>query len=536
MELRASQSERPAWWRNASVWWAILIALWCLELLAVQEYTAAPAGLSEAIAAKYALRRLWLCASGCLFLVCFLNRFWLYAVFAAGFLTSNIVVVCAHYFETPLSWFMIRDQWREGLAVADHGLTLICRPAFLWLAIGLAIKIALCEAACRARASSAISRRRLAPVAAAVYLVSAVVLAGIYKPVTQLKFASPPYAYGYLIGWAAESFCYDEEGFLQLAQAAAEEETDRLSAVESPLPWTDRIAIVQVESLDFDTIDARCEGRWVMPFLHSLKESAMVFAATPDHATGTSDSDFTVLVKAKPNGRIAPYKVRGFHYRSALPQLARQQGYHTVSLHGYMGGFFGRRPAFEEMGFAEIYFAEELRQMGLGKPDGVVDDDEVLQLSAQWMRSATNPTLHMIITMSSHGPYQRVPPEKRELIPNPASKVDNYFNSMRFVDGALRDYVDAVPDGTTLVIYGDHGTELSGYSSPGEPRRKRVPWLFYCKGENLAARQRARGAEWTCSGDLTMLDLATYVHRGLEPARVARRPNESRRENSAGVY
>jgi len=508
--------------RRRFLWFALFVAFWSVELLAVQEYTSLPRDASDlSDMVRFASRRMVLDVLACVFLASVLNRFWLYFVFGLGLIGSNVLVIYADYFEAPLSWYVIRNQWHEGMAVADYGMALIQWPVVVLLLAALVVKVVLRQRL-RRHLGTGPGLHRVGWTAAAVYLVFAIGLAGFHKPISKIKCGSPEYVYGYVIAWFAEGAFYDETAILHMALDAAQQRSDRLSPFETPLELGDRVAIVQVESLDWDVIDARVGDEWVMPFLRDLKTRSMCYMIRPFHETGTSDADFCLLTGAMPNGKIAPFKVEKYPYQDSLPQVARQRGFSCIAMHGNTGNFFFRRPAYERMGFSAIYFAEELRDLGCKMRNGEVEDEELLRLSAKWLRKASGPTVHFIITLTSHGPFHRVPPEKRELFPDPSGQAEAYLNSMRYVDRALASYLDALPEGAVLVLYGDHESKVRGYGQAPHAR-ERVPWLIYCKGQDLAKRQRTRGMPWTQSGELQMLDAVTYLHRSLKEYQVAGR-------------
>ena len=98
---------------------------------------------------------------------------------------------------------------------------------------------------------------------------------------------------------------------------------------------------------------------------------------------------------------------------------------------------------------------------------------------------------------------------------------------MRYVDRVLASYLKSLPQGAVLVLYGDHESKVWGYQRPMKTQRERVPWLFHCKGRDLAAQQRTRDMPWSQSGEIKMLDAVTYLHRSLKECRIAERPPAS---------
>ena len=84
----------------------------------------------------------------------------------------------------------------------------------------------------------------------------------------------------------------------------------------------------------------------------------------------------------------------------------------------------------------------------------------MLSLSAQKLRTATTPTCHFIITLTTHVPYTHAGgPARRKSFRTRARPCENYLNNMRYLDNCLRDYITSLGSGTTVMIYADHPTE-----------------------------------------------------------------------------
>jgi hypothetical protein len=505
-------------------WWlvAVLVVAWAAEISVVQHWTTCnDATLSLDRLVKDGARRLVLDLAACTALVCALRGPMLHAAFAAWAVAANVLVAYAAYFDAPLSWTVVAAQWREGLAVSDAGVALVNWSAVALLGIACVGKVLLAvrmPRECLPRPAL----RTLACAAAAVYAVTAVALAGFHKPIRSIRVGSPEYVYGYAVAWAAELLCLDEETLLAEALEKAHAKSDRLSMAEDPVSLGRHVAVVQVESLDFPAIDARVAGAPVMPFLYGLRDRALVYSVKPFHQSGSSEADFSLLMAATPIGRFNPFQVPGFPFADALPRLARQRGYRVEAFHGNTGAFFHRRNAYAQMGFDELFFTEELA------PRRVTGarDHEVLAFSAGRLAAATQPTLHFVITITSHTPFDKVPREKRELFPEARTITERYLDSMRYVDRALERYVSALPTGTTVIIYGDHESSVKGYLED-RTHEDRVPWFIFQKGRDLAQRQRSRDSGLALSGDLTQLDLACFLHERFaanRPADDARRP------------
>lgn len=493
---------------------ALLVGLWAVEIAVVQHWTTFPDGeIAAARVAKDSLRRATLTVAACTVGVCVLRGRTLAAAFAAWAVAANVLLVYAGYFGAPLSWPVVANQWREGLAVGDAAVSLVSWTGLAAAAAGFGAKVALA----RAVPWSLLPRRGLLGLggaAACGYVALAVALVGYQKPITQIRIGTPEYVYGYAVAWGAEALLLDDETILAEATAKADAKSDRLAGIEDPFGFGGHVAVVQVESLDFPILDTRVEGRPVTPFLAGLRERSMLYAVRPFHSSGSSEADFSLLMTATPIGRFNPFQVRGFSYADSLPRLARERGYRPVAFHGNTGAFFQRRQAYEQMGFDELFFSEELapRQV-TGKWD-----DELLAFSARLLAAAREPALHFIITITSHGPFDRLPRDRRELFTEPKTMEERYLNSMRYVDRALEAYVAAIPDGTTVVIYGDHESNVRGYLDDST-HEDRVPWFIFTKGRDLSPRQRSRAAGLALSGELTQLDMACFLRDRLARSR-----------------
>lgn len=492
----------------------LLVAVWAAEITLVQHWSTHPdPTMSLGRIVKDGARRTLLDVAACTAVVCLVRGWALAAACTAWAAAAAVLLAYASYFHAPLSWPVVANQWREGLAVGDAGVAVMHWGVVAGLAAACAAKLALAGRIPRGVLPRG-RRRAVAACAAGVYAVTAVALAGFYKPLHEIRVGTPEYVYGYAVGWAAEFVSLDDEALLAEALEKARRKSARLSAVEAPIELGCHVAVVQVESLDFAAVDARVGDEAVMPFLAGLRDRALLYAVRPFHASGSAEADFSLLMAAAPIGRFNPYQVPRFPFAEALPRLARERGYRSAAFHGNTGAFFHRRNAYAQMGFDELFFAEELA------PRRVVGarDDEVLDFSAKMLAAATEPTLHFVITITSHMPFDRVPADRRELFPAPRTTAERYLDSMRYVDRCLERYVAALPAGTTVVIYGDHESNVAGYHE-GRTHHNRVPWFIVETGGDLGARQRSRDSGLALSGKLTQLDMACFLHDRVAASR-----------------
>ena len=158
------------------------------------------------------------------------------------------------------------------------------------------------------------------------------------------------------------------------------------------------------------------------------------------------------------------------------------------------------------MGFDQIFFSEELENHQITGQW----DDELLAFSAETLRSSKDSQFHFIITITSHAPFKKLPREKRELYKHPTTIQERYLNNMRYVDRTLKSYVEQLPDDTTVVIYGDHESNVREYSS-SDTHQDRVPWFIFQKDQTLSRSQLSHKEGLALSGNLNQLDMSCYL-------------------------
>ena len=485
---------------------ALLVSIWATEILLIQHWSACPsAAIKTDILFKDSARRMALNITACGFLICLLHRNLLTLAFSLWALSLSILMVYSNYFGKPLSYIVFINQTHEGLAVSDAALTFLRWEIIAFAFFAFVLKVTISTVIPRKQIPKQVYFRWAASYAAC-YLLLAFFLAGVHKPIREIRLGSPEYTYGYTVAWITEYLTFDSSAILQDAKEKSKAKSDVLVNIDSAFPLGTHVAVVQVESLDYLAVESEVRNEFVMPFLKSLHEIAMTYSVKPFHKTGSSEADFSLLMAATPIGSLNPFQVPGFSYEQSLPKLASQRGYRSIAFHGNTGSFFQRRNAYEQMGFDEIFFSEELATHQIAGEW----DEELLAFSAKTLRAAKDSQFHFIITITSHVPFKKLPIEKRELYKNPVTIQERYLNNMRYVDRTLKSYVEQLPDDTTVVIYGDHESNIGGYAS-SDIHHDRVPWFIFQKGRTLSRSQRSQKGGLALSGNLNQLDMACYL-------------------------
>lgn len=508
---------------QATAWRALLAValIWALELFVFQALSFHfdyPVPLAKRIGAQ--LVRLLLDCTFSIGLVLLLPRALTLGAFLLFIVSSQGLSYYRTVFGRVLSWRTLSLQFSEGFASLHFEWSYLDWWLLTALLVGSLLKWRLLR---RAGAAAVSRRRRRLALGAAALLAYALLLAvamwRIDRPEKLRTFASADrfgMTYGFLPLWACELHYLDDEHLWREAVAQRELATDRLSAIEAPVALTGDVVLIQVESLDWRVLHHRVGERLVMPFLNRLCGQAMCFKIAAIHENGSGDTDFVMLNAVPPSPTVITYKIKDYPYRETLPQMAARAGYHTVALHGNSGHFFERRRTFARMGFTRLLFLEEMRD-ALGLPTSLwgIRDDALLQLSLKVLREKEpeERQLHYLITLTSHQPFIFLEPELELFLPQRRDVQSRYFNSMNYVDRQLEAYMNALPEKTLVVIFGDHRAmvEYASEVDDGGGRREYVPLLIHRVGERLAERQASPALPAAQSGELDLIDAAKYV-------------------------
>ena len=493
-----------------------LALLWAAAVFAVQEYTTGsnyPLPLGKAVGSRVVRFCLDLLACGT---VVFLARGWpLYLTLLINACGALVLIVYYEYFDRALTFTTIRHHLGEGLAVLGFAVDLIRWQSFTLIVLTVLLLGAVVR---RAGRYSLSTRRRV--IVAASCAVGYVILAAIsttkldrieklqtFSTVDRIAMTN-----GYLLTWFGEWLYLDGDALLRKAMLAAQFKSDRITPLDGLVHLEEKVAIVQVESLDDSVIDFEIEHQAVMPFLRGLSKRAMRYRISAVHESGSCDADFVMLMNLYPIGDASPYVVPNFDFGPSLAAHARRSGYRSVFLHGNESSFFNRGAGIRNMGFDSVLFREELEsQHRLTSSDWGVSDKDVFAVSSRLFNHDQQRAFHFIITLTTHGPYNFLKPEERELFPSATSQREHYLNSMRYVDTQLGSYIESLPKGTVVILYGDHTSHVD-YGQAADPGAcECVPFMIIKVGEDLAPLQRMRGQELATSGELTTLDAAGYV-------------------------
>ena len=276
-------------------------------------------------------------------------------------------------------------------------------------------------------------------------------------------------------GYCATALAELISGRMSESRSEIEQTCSGERAMSLPVPQvTDKIIIIQVESLGSNLIDTKVNNEYIMPFLKGLQATAMVLRMDGAKKLASANSDYELL-----NTRIARddrlyYQSVSIFYDSIIKQFSARN-VSTAVWHGVTGEYMSLRSAYTGMGFSQLNFKEELQNAGLPVQalgfGGIISDNDLLQHVSK--NIPDEKFLYFIVTMTMHF-------QSRDLLPQFASDAHGkFYSECRRTDDGLRMLFSALPDGATVIIYGDH----KPYFVDSAPE---VPFIIAVKGRNMA--------------------------------------------------
>ncbi len=424
-------------------------------------------------------------------------------------------------FQRSLSWLTISKQSGEGAAVAGVALEL----AAPYLGLIAAVSVLMVYLHQRWRRDWVQPQGGVVAAGSLVWLSCFLGLNLDHKPLERLAtFESADgiaFSYGFLLTWMGESYYIDDSDMSADAIETLHRPAERLLERLPPQSLGDKLAVVQVESLDDALMEFSIQGQEVTPFLNQARKGGNYFRLQAPKRNGSCDSDFTLLFGGWPSQKTIPYRIKNFPFEKSIIRGLEQRGIFTSLYHGVNGTFFERRAAFSKMGFSAIKFREELiKDHDLVDPQWTLPDGLVFASLAQARQDKTA-FFEFMITGTSHVPfYFSLQGHERRFFPKSNDQNEQYFDSMNYVDTSIRHYIEGLPEGTLVLIYGDHwssvkNTEL-GYHSEVVDHFGLVPGLLFRWSKAGMKPILETDESWAESGRLRLVDVARWFRLSLE--------------------
>ncbi|MGL5244770.1 MAG: LTA synthase family protein, partial [Sarcina sp.] len=236
------------------------------------------------------------------------------------------------------------------------------------------------------------------------------------------------------------------------------------------------IIVIQWESLEEFVIGAKTNGQEITPNMNKLLSHSLFFdnIYEQNREGTTSDGEFMANTGLLPLRKESVFLNYPWRYTNSLPRILEKEGYTTITSHGEVGGNWNWAEAHTGLGMNELwdlysYDYSDKMYMGLYDKSYLAQLDDRVDNELK----KKQPFYLFATTLTSHGPFDLLPKEDREL--NLPKDVDDtylggYFQSVHYTDKHLGIFIDelrkkGILKNTALVIYGDHAGVNKYYSS-----------------------------------------------------------------------
>ena len=238
------------------------------------------------------------------------------------------------------------------------------------------------------------------------------------------------------------------------------------------------LIVIHAESVQNFVIGMKFNGQEVTPNLNRLASNGLYFDNfyTQVSVGTSSDTEFTFntsLMPAKYGTAFSNYFDKKY---VSMPQLLKDKGYYTYSLHANVGDFWNRRIMHANLGYDDLYDKKTFEiddVIGLG-----LSDESFLRQSVTKIKKINedhSKWFGYVITLSNHTPFSDldkygefdVDIKEGDQVYSymEGTKMGRYLKSVHYADYALGVFFaelekEGLLDNTAIVLFGDHDARL----------------------------------------------------------------------------
>ncbi|HHY71810.1 MAG TPA: LTA synthase family protein [Bacillus bacterium] len=224
------------------------------------------------------------------------------------------------------------------------------------------------------------------------------------------------------------------------------------------------VILISLESFQNWLINYEVEGQPVTPFLNELVQESFYFNNFY-HQTGqgkTSDAEFLNdnSLYPLPSGAVFTQNAQNKYY--ALPEILKENGYTTASLHGNNKSFWNRDLMYKALGYDHFFDETYYHVTDENSVNYGLKDIPFFEQSIPLLESLPQPFHAKMLTLTNHFPY--ILDEGDIDFPRLQTgdgSVDRYVQTARYLDESLKVFFEQLKesglyDNTIVVMYGDH--------------------------------------------------------------------------------
>ena len=243
------------------------------------------------------------------------------------------------------------------------------------------------------------------------------------------------------------------------------------------------ILVIHAESLQTFPMELTFNGKEVTPNLNKLANEGIYFNNFySEVGVGTSsDSEFTFNTSLMPSTKGTAFVNYFNRDYVAVPNLLKEKGYYTFSMHANEKTFWNREAMYKSLGYDDFYSKDSYtidETIGLGLSDKSFFNQSVEKIKK--IKAKKEPYYGVLITLSNHTPFNdleliedfdtsiSLDNENKTITRNylEGTTMDNYLKSVHYADAAIGEFIEKLDseellDDTVIIIYGDHDARLS---------------------------------------------------------------------------
>lgn len=262
------------------------------------------------------------------------------------------------------------------------------------------------------------------------------------------------------------------------------------------------VIMVSLESTQAFTVNREVDGEEITPFLNDFIKESFYFDNFY-HQTGqgkTSDSEFIVENSLYPLSRGAVFFTHSGNEFQASPEILKEKGYFTASLHANNKSFWNRDIMYQSLGYDRFY---EINDYEVNEDNSVgwgLKDIDFFEQSIAHLKEMPEPFYSKFITLTNHFPFELEEEDKLiEPLTTGSRTLNNFIPTVRYQDEALKIFIERLKEeglyeNSIIILYGDHngisenhnkamaellGEEVTPFVST---QLQRVPFLIHIPG------------------------------------------------------
>ena len=292
-------------------------------------------------------------------------------------------------------------------------------------------------------------------------------------------------------------------------------------SIEVPPKQKPNILLIQIESFNANYVSKKnSNGNFITPEFNALIPKGLYFENFYGDSIQTSKGQAATLLSVIPSFQQKIFTAYPDLKIHAFPSILRDSGYSTFFIQGGESLSFDNTNEFmHRSGFTDVHSAFEFmspsdisKLWGWGPEDKDLYKIAFSQIDKVLANKPNKPIFAMIATIANHMPFDKVPPEKRFIYPNPKNFEELYSNSIRLTDmgfPALMNEIAKRPAlaNTVIIISADHSFPANEHGSTHNERgfyneNFKIPLLVIWNG-HIAPEK--------VSGSFSQVDIAPSI-------------------------